>query len=153
MLFRKNDVLENHMLKQARLPFSIGIVHHATPASKKHSNDMDGLVFIATEGKDDITAIEDISGMTSYASPADNSTGDSIFQVLVKDLGTIDKVYNVSVVDLGGTATSVAVTLLGASNGLTTNGNIAMQIAGTGLDLSAEDASLALIIEYKVLKS
>lgn len=153
-MLHKMSVVEDHVLKCAKLVFEFSITAHATPASKKHASDLDGVCLLATEGKlAEVAAIEDITGLSSYAAPADNSTGDSVFQVMLKgsDLGSIGKVMKVSLSEKTALAASIAVAKLGG-NFLTAGGNIVLQVAGTGLNLASESPTFVLEVDYKLSK-
>lgn len=146
--FEKNAALNDHQLRQERLVFEIAITSNATPASKKHHSDIHGAVHLRTQGKTaEADAIEDLSA--SFTTAADNSTGDSVFGVLISDLGDLTKVHKITVTELTALAASFTVTKLG-TRGLTAGGNVAFEIAGTGLNLASE--SPTFLVEVELLK-
>ena len=153
MSLQKNSVLEDHQLKHQHLMFEVAVVSSATPASKKQSSDLSGVCALSSEGKDEITAIEDLSMLSGFSADVDNSTGDSVVHLLLKgsELGSIAKVMKVSVSEKTALAASVAVSKLGGDF-KTAGGNIAMQIAGTGLNLASESPTLIVEVDYMLSK-
>lgn len=147
--FKKNSKLHDHMLKQQRLVFDVRITGNATPASKVHASDLPGVASLRTLGKlTEADAVETLA----WTTPVDNSTGDSIFGILVNlDGNPAKKVYRAQLIDKGGTATSVAITNPGGSGNsfVTADGNIAVEVAGTGLNLASENATLTLVLDYE----
>lgn len=136
--------------KTHRLCVEIEIVGNATPADKGLSNDLGGAIIIRTEGQ---TAVaEALEAGLSWTTAVDDSTGDSQFGLLLDGSklanNAVLKVLSVSVSDSLGTATSVASSKVEAEF-LTSGGNVAIDIAGTGLDLSTENAKILLDICYR----
>lgn len=145
--FEQNASLQNHSLTQERLVFEFSITSNATPASKSHHVDIPGVVTLRTEGKtSEADAIEDLSG--SFTTPDDDNAGDSVFGLLISEIEDLDKVYKITVTEQTALAASIAVTKLG-TNGKTSEGNIAFEIAGTGLNLASESPRFLVEIEYK----
>ncbi len=154
--------LNDQMLRSERLTFRCAIVHNATPADKKFSSDVPSVVMLRAEGQ---TAAVDAVEELTWTSPVDNSTGNSVFglyldigKTVTPSLGPVptaedyaDAVYSVVVIDQGGTASSLAVTGPNAvANAyITPLGNIAIEIAGTGLNLATEDATLNVLVDYR----
>jgi len=142
--------LENHQLKQRRLVITFGITGHATPASVAHRSDLPGIMRLSTEG---VTADAIDSGMNVTE---DDGATNSVFGILLTNVGSIKKVLKATVTDMGterggaDTSTATPVTLAGASNtGITASGNIALSVAGTGLDIGApENFEGVLEIDY-----
>ena len=146
MSFEKNAALLNHQLKQERLVFEVAITANATPASKQHHVDIPGVVLLRTEGKTaDADAVEDLSA--TFTTADDENSGNCVFGVLVTELGDIEKVSKITVTEKTALSSSLAVTAHGTS-GLTTDGNIAFSVAGTGLRLDTESPTLVVEIEY-----
>ena len=146
--FSANSALMDHLLKSRRIVSVVSITANATPASKKHNVDVSGVVYLRTEGKvAEADAIEDLSG--DFTTAVDNSTGDSVFGVLITDVGNIRNVKKITVTELTALATSIAVTKLGTL-GLTAEGNIAFNIAGTGLTLATESPTFVIEVEYQL---
>lgn len=154
--------LNDQMLRCERLVFRCAIVGNATPADKTFSADIPSVVMLRAEGQ---TAAVDAVEMLTWTTPVDNDTGDSVFglylnigKTVTPSLGPVptaedyaDAVYSVQIVDQGGTATSLAVTGPNAvANAyLTPLGNIAIEIAATGLNLASETATLNVLVDYR----
>lgn len=144
----RNQVLNDYNLKEKSLCAEFTITGNATPASKVHGvPELPGVLLLRTQGKTaEVDAVETVAYTT-----ADDGPTNSVFGVMIRGgtsyLGTIKKVLLIRVTDRGGTATSLAVTAHGTS-GLTTGGNIAFSIAGTGLDLEAENADIVVEVEF-----
>lgn len=147
-VLESNASLHDHQLRQKRLVVEFSITANATPASKVHSSELPGVIVLRTEGKTaEADAIENLSGSFSTADDVDGS-GDSVFGVVLHNLGSVAKVYKITVAEQTSLASSIAVTKLG-TNGLTSGGNIAFQIAGTGLTLASESPRFLVEIEYR----
>jgi hypothetical protein len=146
--FFTNPTLSDHLLRQQKLCFNFSITSNATPASKVHSSDLAGVVHLRTEGKTaEADAIEDLSA--SFTTAADNSTGDSVFGVLIdcSGLPAIRKVNQIRMTEISTVSTSEALTNLG-TNGLTADGNIAFNIAASGLNLASESPTFFVEIDF-----
>jgi hypothetical protein len=147
----KNSVVNDYQLKQKRLVAEFTITGDATPASKVHGvPDLPGVMILRTEGK---TADADAVETVSFTTADDDSTGDSVFGILIKGgsdgLGDIRKVLRAQITDRGGSATSVAIAgTSDSTKGLTADGNLAFNVTGTGLNLSSENADLVVTIDY-----
>jgi hypothetical protein len=154
--------LNDQMLRCEHLVFSCKITHNATPADKTFAADIPSVVMLRAEGQTDaVDAVEELV----WTTPADNSTGNSVFglylnigKTVTPDLGPVasaedyaDKVYKVEVIDAGGTASSLSLTGPNAvaQAYLTPLGNIAIEIAATGLNLVTEDATLNVLVDYR----
>lgn len=147
--FENNVAVADHQLSFRDLQFVIDITANATPANKVHSSELPGVAVLRTEGKTaEADAVEDLSA--SFTTAADNDSGDSQFGLILKgsELGAIERVYEVELTDLAGNATSLAVTPA-SSDYLTAGGNIALDIAGTGLNLASESAEILVKVKYK----
>ncbi len=159
---KEKPTLNDQMLRCETLAFRCAIVHNATPANKKFSSDVPGVVYLRAEGQ---TATVDAIETLTWTTADDDNSGSSVFGLYLSigttvtpSLGPVatsenfaDMVYQVRVVDQGGTATSLAVTGPNAvANAfLTPLGNIAIEIAGNALNLAAEDATLNVLVDYR----
>ena len=159
---KEKPSLNDQMLRCERLVFRCAIVGNATPANKTFSSDIPGVVMLRAQGQ---TAAVDAVESLTWTAPVDNSGGNSVFglylnigSTVTPSLGPVpssenfaDAVYSVQVVDQGGTATSLAVSGPNAvANAyLTPLGNIAIEIAGTGLNLASETATLNVLVDYR----
>lgn len=159
---KEKPVLNDQMLRSEHLTFRCSLVGNATPANKTSTSDIPGVSMFRAQGQ---TAAVDAVELLTWTAPVDNSAGNSVFglylnigQTVTPSLGPVptaedyaDAVYSVTIVDQGGTATSLAVTgPNGVANAyLTPLGNIAIEIAGTGLNLATETATLNVIVNYR----
>lgn len=149
----KDSLVSSRLDKTRELIVECEITANATPANKVHSSDIPGTLFLRTEGKvSEADAIEDLSG--DFTTAADNATGNSVFGIVIKGENLpnngIDKVLDVEIKDQNGDATSLTVTPAQASY-LTSGGNIAIDIAGTGLNLASESPVLLVKVVYREL--
>lgn len=142
----QNVTLANHLERTRELCFEAKITANATPALKKQSSDLPGVAILRTEG---LTALADAVEAVAFTTAVDNSTGDSQFGILIKgsELGEIEKVLSVEVVEQTALATSISFADVGSSY-LTAGGNIAIDIAGTGLNLASESPTLLVTVKY-----
>lgn len=159
---KEKPALNDQMLRCETLAFRCKITHNATPANKTFTNDVPGVVMLRAQGQ---TAAVDAVETLTWTTAVDNSSGDSVFGLYLNigttvtpSLGPVatsenfaDSVYKVEVVDQGGTATSLSVTGPNAAANayITPLGNVAIEIAGTALNLASEDATLNVIVHYR----
>lgn len=144
--FDKNAAVHDYKLREKRLAIPFTITFNATPASKTHASDLGASMYLSTEGL--TAAATAVDSGTNFTTQAD-ATG--IFGILCANLGTVDKLLDVSLVNLSsGTA---AVTRVGASStGVTASNNIAVSIDWSG-NLATTSLTATLIIEYRVSKA
>lgn len=145
--FKQISAHHDHMLKSQRLVYEFSITGDATPADKTHSVDIPDMAILRTEGKtSDADAVETITWTTAV----DNSAGNSVFGILMDLSGNpARKVYSVSLTEVTAVSTSEVVT--GPNSGssfLTSDGNIAVEVAATGLNLASESPTYRLEVEY-----
>ncbi len=159
---KEKPTLNDQMLRSERLTFRCALVGNATPANKTSSSDIPGVSYFRDEGQ---TAAVDAIETLTWTTPVDNSTGSSVFGIylaigttVTPSLGPVptsenfaDRVYSVTVVDQGGTASSLTVTgPNGAANAyLTPLGNIAIEVAATGLNLASETGTFNVLVDYR----
>lgn len=147
---------EEHLLRQERLVCNFSIVSNATPANKQVAVDINGLEILRTQGQTAAAdAVENLAvtqPSQPWTAPVDNSAGNSIFGILMDlDLNTADKVYSVSVTEV--TSLAASFTVVGPNNipnaFLTADGNIAIEIHATGLNLASESPTFLVVVEYR----
>lgn len=145
--FKSRAQHHDHLLKSQRLVAEFEITANATPADKVHSVDVPSLMVLRTEGR---TAEADAVESLSWTAAADNSGGNSVFGLLLDlDENQASKVYSVTVTEVTSVSTSEAVSGPGGSSDfLTADGNIAIEVAATGLDLSTESPKFRVEVEY-----
>lgn len=149
MPFQSSDVqVLNRQLKVERLVIPFSIVGNSTSTSVVPSNDEPALMFIATEGVDQITGALASNETATYTTSANDTSG--IFQVLVKINEPVAKVLcaRFSLRD-SNTAQSVK---LGSSTGITTGtagGNSIMLVCTSSVTAhSGSTANGCLEVEY-----
>lgn len=145
----KNPIVSSRLDKTRQLVVECSITANATPASKKHASEIPGTLFLRTEG---LTAEADAVESVAFTTAADNSTGDSQFGILIKGINLpqneIEKVLEVEVTEQTALASSLTVAKVGSS-WLTAEGNIAIDITGTGLNLASESPTLLVKVIYR----
>lgn len=148
MIVQLNSVLEDHMLKHQRLVFEFSVVSSATPASKSHKSDLQGVCLLATEGQlAEMADVEDVTGLDNYTAPSD---ANGILDVMLKgeELGGVRKVLKVAVQQkVAAGFSSPTVQVLGDNAGLTPGGNIAFEVDSSS-DLSSDDVVFVAEIDY-----
>ncbi len=144
---KNNPALNDHMLRSERLVFRFAITGHATPASKVHSVPIPN-VYLRTEGK--VAAADAIETITwTTAVDATNA----VFGILI-DMGDneVSEVLRCVVTEV--TALETSHTTLGpnaaatVARHVTAGGNIAIEIAATGLTLASESPTYVVEIDY-----
>lgn len=140
---KSNSVsIENHDLSMRSLVIRCGVTANATPSGKVHTVDLPGVVYLKTEGKDDVTA-QDSGAVTGAQTDASGQVG-----VLVKLPDAATEVTMVAAEDVAGNA-SGTFAVARIADGLTADGNIELQV--TGLDtLASVSPSFAIRVDYKV---
>lgn len=149
MALSSNPTLESHLSRAKRLVFEMKITANATPASKVHISDLPAVAILRTEGK--ISEADAVESLT-WTAAADNSAGNSVFGILINLPEKADRINRVVVSEKGtALATSLAVTGNNNTAGgyLTSAGNCAIEIAGTGLNLASESPTLIVEVEYR----
>lgn len=145
----KNPIVSSRLDKTRQLVVECSITANATPASKKHASEIPGTLFLRTQG---LTAEADAVESVAFTTAADNSTGDSQFGILIKGINLpqneIEKVLKVEVTEQTALASSLTVAKVGSS-WLTAEGNIAIDITGTGLNLASESPTLLVKVIYR----
>ena len=152
-LHSQNAAVRQHQLKHEKLGFNIKITANATPASKVHTVDLPGVVYLRTEGKvAEADAVETITWTT--AADATNA----VFGILIDGSELCDqsiravKAARVSQV----VATGTAITVRAPNNSstvtamLTAGGNIAIEVLATGTSLDTETATFFVEVDYEL---
>lgn len=141
---------QEHLLRQERLVAQFSITANATPALKRENVDIPGLQVLRTQGQ--TAAADAIAPLVVWTAPVDNSSGNSVFGLLLNlDENVADKVYSVSITEVTALAASLAVTGPSGAAGayLTADGQIAIEIAATGLNLASESPTFLMVVEYR----
>lgn len=147
--YKNNPELHEFLLRSQSLVFRVSITANATPASKIQVVDIPSAVYLRSQG---LTAAADAIETLSWTTAVDNSTGNSVFGILI-DLGENEarKVELVRVTEITSLATSFTTRGPGAvvDGYLTASGNIAIEIAGTGLNLASESPTFVVEVVYQ----
>jgi hypothetical protein len=153
----KDVLVHGRKLKVQRLVIPFTIVGHATSTSVTHTVDEPGVLFLKTEGVDNITAVieSDETAPTFGDSPSD---ANGVFNALLKIGEQVSKVCSVRLSRRGATIATAAaqVASLGTSTGivvLAAGGNsdkIALSCDCTVALNSGNTADLCLEVEYIV---
>lgn len=142
----KDSSFQDRLLKTRRLAFRVRVEGNATPADKVDRQELPNVAVLRTEGKTaEADAIEDLSADWTTA---DDGTG--VFGVLIKasELGEVDRIVEITATALdGGTVAATALDAGGAQDGLSPEGNIAVEL-DSSVDLSAADCDILLVVEY-----
>jgi hypothetical protein len=141
---KSNSVsIENHDLSMRSLVIRCSVTANATPASKVHTTDLPGVVYLKTQGKDDVTAQES-GAVTGTQTDASGQIG-----VLIKLPDAATEVTMLSVEDVAGNASGTLTVSRILTDGITAGGNIELQVAG--LDTMASvSPTIAIRVDYKV---
>lgn len=141
----KDSQVLNRQLKVQRVVIPLSITGNAVPASVVARNDEPSLLFLRTEGIDQITAALAAGETATYSSAPNDANG--VFNILLKVGEPVAKVCAaLSVRRATGILDPVQ---LGDADGLSSAGNIMLTIDST-VDLSAANLDSCLIVEYIV---
>lgn len=144
----KSSLLGDHLQKHKKLVLEVSIVANATPASKSESSDLPGIMFVRSEGR---TALADAVELVSFTAPVDATNAQFGLLLeganLVSDGSSIKKVLKVAVSEQTALASSLTVAKVGGDY-LTSGGNIAIDILGTGLSLDSESPTFLVEVDY-----
>ncbi len=137
--------------KVQRICIPLTITHHATPASKAIASDEPSLVFVKTEGLNQITeaagALETGETLPTLATATD-STG--VINVLVKIGEPLQKVISVKLTSRGATQMGKQGQVLAFTTVSTNCGKSVVANITTGVDLAAADIDAVLEVEYVI---
>lgn len=143
----KNELVQNRQLKVQRLVIPFAITGNATPASVAISRDEPAVLFLKTEGVNQITpALDTADGTPTLVSAND---GNGIFNLMLKISEPVGKVMQAKVVTRSGTAAAV-VCGLANTTGITAGGDKIVLNCDTAVDLSAANLDACLEVEYVV---
>lgn len=147
----KDSQVASRALKVQKLSIPIAITGNAIPASKVLASDEPSLVFIKTEGLDQITvakgALETGETLPTLATATD-ATG--VINVLVKINEPLSKVMSVKLIGRTATALDKQGTVLAFTTGSTNSGKSIVANFTTGVDLAAASIDACLEVEYVV---
>lgn len=139
----KDELVLGRQLKVQRLVIPFVITHHATASAVAISRDEPALLFLKTQGIDQITAVAD--GSPSFTSAND---ANGIFNLLVKISEPVAKVMHAEVISRD--AAALVVCTLANTSGLSAAGDKIVLNCDTAVDLSAADLNACLCLEYVI---
>lgn len=142
----KNELVQNRQLKVQQLVIPFTITGNATPASVAITRDEPALLFLKTEGVNQITAALDTADGTPTLTAADDSDG--IFNLMVKISEPVGKVMSARVQSRN--AAAIVGCTLANTTGITAGGEKIVLNCDTAVDLSAANLDACLIVEYVV---
>lgn len=141
----KNSQARGRQLKVQRLVIPFTITHSATPSAVALTCDEPGMMFIKTEGVDQITAAKESGETATYSVSPDDSDGIlNIFIKLYPD-ESCTKVIRAQVTSR--TTGVVQPVKLGDADGISSLGNIMLTL-DSSVDHSTTDVDAALEVEY-----
>lgn len=143
----KNELVGARQLKVQELCIPLAITGNATPASVILRNDEPAIMFLQSEGVDQITAALDAGETATYTSTADDSDGR--FRILIKVQEAVGKVCGATAYNRV-TAENIPV-FLGSATGITTGsagGKSIMLVADSAVDLSAANLGACIVVKY-----
>jgi len=136
-ILEKNSGLNDFQIKLRHLVFNVSVLGNATPASKSHFVDISDSVFLKTEGKDDVTAKDPLSGLTITAENDVNG----IFTILIES----QNCKSIKRAQVFQGATNVL-----AESNVTALKNIALEIDGTNDHSSASTFIYRVELDYLI---
>lgn len=142
----KADLVQNRQLKVQRLVIPFTITGNATPASVVITRDEPGILFLKTEGVNQITAALDAADGTPTLAAADDSDG--IFNLMVKISEPVGKVMQAKV--SGRASAAIVGCTLANTTGITAGGDKIVLNCDTAVDFSAANLDGCLEVEYVV---
>ena len=137
----------NRQLKVQRLVIPFVITGNATPASVVVANDEPSVLFLKTEGVDQITPALDTADGTPSLTAANDANG--IFNLMLKLSESVAKVCQAKITVRSGTA-AVVVCTIADTDGITAAGDKIVLNCDTAVDLSAANLNACLEVEYVI---
>lgn len=137
----KDSQVLGRQLKVQRLSIPLVITANATPASVGLSNDEPAILFLKTEGVNQIAAVAD--GTPTFTAAND---ANGIFNILVDLQEPCAKVLNAQVISRN--AAAAVVCTLANTTGLTAEGDKIVLNCDTAVDLSTTSLNACLVVEY-----
>lgn len=144
----KSELVLNRQLKVQRIVIPFVITGNATPASVAIAKDDPALLFLKTQGVDQITAaLDSADGTPTFVSQND---ANGLFSAMVKVGEPVGKVMHAMIVrrDAHGFDTCK----LADTDGITAAGDKIVLDCDTGVDLSAANLNACLVLEYVAAK-
>lgn len=144
--YAKDSGVQNRQLKVQELCIPLAITGNATPASVVVASDEPAILFLKTEGKDQITAALGTDS-ASFVAPVD-ATG--LFSALLVINEQVSKVLSAELISRVSHAPTNSAKLANANTGISTNGDKIAIDCDTAVDLSAANLNACLVVRYIV---
>lgn len=143
----KSEIVQANQLKVQRLSMPFKITGNATPASVAIDNsDCKGLLFLKTEGVDQITAaLDSADGSPSLVSQVD---ANGLFSAMIKIGEPVSKVLCAYIVKR--TVHGMDTCKLGATTGISAAGDKILLDCDSSLNLSSATLDACLVLEYVI---
>lgn len=148
----KSPLVRDRQLKAQKLVIPFAITGNATPASVVLRSDEPSVLFLRSQGVDQITSAAgalDSGETATYSVAANDANG--IFNLLVKVSEPIKKVLGALVI--GRTDGVTQPCKLGDADGVSGNGDKIMLTCDSTIDLSAANMDACLVVYYEVDES
>lgn len=144
----KNSQVKGRQLKVQRLVIPFTITASATPSAVALSNDEPSLMFLQSEGVNQITAGASGDTATFTDATPDDSDGELNIYIKIQPDDVCKKVLRARMVSR---ATGVSQPVkLGSASGISTNGNIMLTL-DSAVDHSTTNVDGCLEVEYEVV--
>lgn len=139
----KDELVLGRQLKVQRLVIPLAITANATPASVVLANDAPGVLFLKSEGVDQIAAVAD--GTPSFTAAND---ANGIFNLLVKISEPVAKVMHAEVISRN--ASVLVVCTLANTTGKTAADDKIVLNCDTAVNLTTTNLDACLVVEYVI---
>jgi hypothetical protein len=140
----KQELVRNRQLKVQQLAIPLSITGNATPASVVPTSDERGIVFLRTEGVNQITPA--LNGDTAPTLVAQNDAN-GLFSVMIVIGEQIQKVLSAELVSRSAHSTADSAKLAN-TNGITALGDKIVLDCDTAVNLSSASLDACLIVRY-----
>lgn len=144
--YPKSELVQNRQLKVQRLVIPFAITGNATPASVAISRDEPALLFLKTQGVDQITAALDSGDGTPTFVAQNDANG--LFSAMIKIGEQVQKVMCAHIVRRSDHGLDTC--KLADTDGITAVGDKIVLDCDTGVNLSLANLDAALVVEYIV---
>lgn len=149
----KDTIVRDRILETLELCVPFSIVANATPASKSMTEDEPSLLFLNTQGIQDITLADgavdsqaELDALT-FAVPNDAA---GIFNLLLRMNEPVVKIVSAQIIQLNGSEMINCTFVTGSTNGITSAGNKVVFNADSAVNFATTNYNATLIVNYVV---
>ena len=149
----KDVIVRDRLLETLEICIPFLITHNATPASKSMNEDEPALLFLNTQGIQDITLADgavdsaaELAALT-FAAPNDAS---GIFNLLLRINEPVIKIVSAQILQRGGSEMINCTFVTGSTNGITSAGNKVVFNADSAVNFATTDYDATLVVNYVV---